>query len=223
VSTPTSGYLDTPPLAFAHRGGAADGDENTADAFGRAVEMGYLYLETDVHATADGEVVVFHDDTLDRLLGRPGRVRDVRWADLKALRVGGVAAVPRLADVLEAWPNVRFNIDMKDDPAVGPNGGRGPPRRRRRPGAAGLVRHETAGPGPRGPPGRGHLDGDGGGGAPVAASRAGRRAAAAGRRWWRPRCRRTTAGCGWSTGGSSGRRTAAGCRCTCGPSTIRTP
>lgn len=120
MSTPTSGYLDTPPLAFAHRGGAAAGDENTADAFGRAVEMGYRYLETDVHATADGQVVVFHDDTLDRLLGRPGRVRDVRWADLNALRVGGVAAVPRLADVLEAWPNVRFNIDMKDDPAVGP-------------------------------------------------------------------------------------------------------
>jgi glycerophosphoryl diester phosphodiesterase len=117
---PAPGYLDAAPLAFAHRGGAAAGDENTAAAFGRAVAMGYRYLETDVHATADGVVVVFHDDTLDRLLGRPGRVRDVRWADLRALRVGGVAAVPRLAEVLEAWPNVRFNIDMKDDPAVDP-------------------------------------------------------------------------------------------------------
>jgi glycerophosphoryl diester phosphodiesterase len=107
-------------LAFAHRGGAAVGDENTAAAFGRAVGMGYTYLETDVHATADGVVVVFHDDTLDRLFGRPGRIRDVRWADLSALRVGGVAAVPRLDEVLEAWPNVRFNIDMKDDPAVDP-------------------------------------------------------------------------------------------------------
>jgi glycerophosphoryl diester phosphodiesterase len=114
------GYLDAPPLAFAHRGGAAVGDENTAAAFGRAVEMGYTYLETDVHATADGVVVVFHDDTLDRLLGRPGRIRDVRWADLSTLKVGGVAAVPRLSEVLEAWPNVRFNIDMKDDPAVDP-------------------------------------------------------------------------------------------------------
>jgi glycerophosphoryl diester phosphodiesterase len=120
VPFPRSGYLTAPPLAFAHRGGAAAGDENTTVAFGRAVEMGYTYLETDVHATADGVVVVFHDDTLDRLLGRPGRVRDVRWADLSALRVGGVAAVPRLDEVLEAWPNVRFNIDMKDDPAVDP-------------------------------------------------------------------------------------------------------
>jgi glycerophosphoryl diester phosphodiesterase len=120
VPAPRSGYLDAPPLAFAHRGGAAVGDENTAAAFARAVEMGYTYLETDVHATADGVVVVFHDDTLDRLLGRPGRVRDVRWADLAALKVGGVAAVPRLDEVLEAWPNVRFNIDIKDDPAVDP-------------------------------------------------------------------------------------------------------
>jgi glycerophosphoryl diester phosphodiesterase len=120
VRNPGSGFLDQPPLAFAHRGGAAAGDENTAGAFGRAVELGYRYLETDVHATADGVVVVFHDDTLDRLLGRPGRVRDVRWADLSTLRVGGAAAVPRLDEVLESWPNVRFNIDIKDDPAVDP-------------------------------------------------------------------------------------------------------
>jgi glycerophosphoryl diester phosphodiesterase len=114
-------YLDAPrPLAFAHRGGAAVGDENTAAAFARAVDLGYRYVETDVHATSDGVVVVFHDATLDRMLGRPGRVRDVRWADLASLRVGGAAAVPRLDEVLEEWPNVRFNIDVKDDPAVAP-------------------------------------------------------------------------------------------------------
>jgi glycerophosphoryl diester phosphodiesterase len=114
-------YLDAPlPLAFAHRGGAALGDENTAAAFARAVRLGYRYLETDVHATSDDVVVVFHDDTLDRMLGRPGRVRDVRWADLASLRVGGEAAVPRLEEVLEAWPNVRLNIDIKADPAVDP-------------------------------------------------------------------------------------------------------
>ena len=114
-------YLDAPlPLAFAHRGGAAAGDENTAEAFGRAVALGYRYVETDTHATADGVAVVFHDSTLDRMLGRPGRVRDVRWADLAALRVGGAAVVPRLDDMLDAWPDVRFNIDVKSDSGVGP-------------------------------------------------------------------------------------------------------
>ncbi|WP_239160863.1 glycerophosphodiester phosphodiesterase [Virgisporangium ochraceum] len=115
-----STYLAPPPLAFAHRGGAERGDENTTAAFGRAVSMGYRYLETDVHATADGVVVVFHDDTTDRLLGRPGRIRDLRWADLATERVGGASVVPRLDEVLDAWPGVRFNIDVKDDPAVDP-------------------------------------------------------------------------------------------------------
>jgi glycerophosphoryl diester phosphodiesterase len=114
-------YLDLPaPIAFAHRGGAAVGDENTTAAFGRAVELGYRYLETDTHATADDVAVVFHDATLQRLFGRPGTVRDLRWNDLAALRVNGAAAVPRLDEVLDAWPQIRFNIDVKADTGVEP-------------------------------------------------------------------------------------------------------
>ncbi len=114
-------YLDTPlPIAFAHRGGAAEGDENTMAAFARAVEAGYRYLETDVHATSDGVAVVFHDDTLDRMLGRSGRIEDLSWADLKALRSGGESLVPSLADLLDAWPECRLNVDMKADSAVDP-------------------------------------------------------------------------------------------------------
>ena len=114
-------YLDSPlPIGFAHRGGAAVGDENTTAAFGRAVALGYRFIETDTHATADGVAVVFHDDTLERMFGRPGTVRDLRFADLSALRIGGEAAVPRLDEVLDAWPDIRFNIDVKADDAVDP-------------------------------------------------------------------------------------------------------
>ncbi|MGC5022286.1 glycerophosphodiester phosphodiesterase [Micromonospora sp. DT47] len=115
------GYLEGPaPLAFAHRGGAADGDENTAEAFARAVGLGYRYVETDVHGTADGVAVVFHDTTLRRVTGESGRIADLRWADLASVRVGGAAVVPRLDEVLDAWPQVRFNIDVKADRGVEP-------------------------------------------------------------------------------------------------------
>lgn len=114
-------YLDSPmPIAFAHRGGAAHGDENTAEAFARAVALGYRYVETDVHATADGVAVVFHDPTLDRLTGVKGRIAEMNWADLASIRVGGAAIVPRLDDVLGSWPDVRFNIDVKSDGGVEP-------------------------------------------------------------------------------------------------------
>ena len=67
--------------------------------------LGYRYVETDVHATADGVAVVFHDadaGPADRR-ARAGS-RTLRWADLPTVRVGGAAAVPRLDEVLDAWP-----------------------------------------------------------------------------------------------------------------------
>ncbi|MGE5831179.1 MAG: glycerophosphodiester phosphodiesterase family protein [Micromonosporaceae bacterium] len=114
-------YLDAPrPIAFAHRGGAAPGDENSMAAFARSVEAGYRYLETDVHSSSDGVPVVFHDGDLSRMFGRPGRVDELSWADLASLRRNGESLLPRLEDVLDAWPQCRFNIDMKADSAVGP-------------------------------------------------------------------------------------------------------
>ncbi len=114
-------YLDTPlPIPFAHRGGAAEGDENSMAAFARAVATGYRYLETDVHATSDGVPVVFHDDTLNRMLGRSGRIEDLSWSDLATIRHDGEVMVPRLAELLDAWPDCRLNIDLKADSAVDP-------------------------------------------------------------------------------------------------------
>jgi len=113
-------FLDHPgPLAFAHRGGAGAWPENTMAAFENAVGLGYRYLETDVHVTADGKLVAFHDDVLDRVTDRRGRIADLPWSEVGAARVDG-HAIPLLADILDAWPGVRVNIDAKHDAAVAP-------------------------------------------------------------------------------------------------------
>jgi glycerophosphoryl diester phosphodiesterase len=108
------------PLAFAHRGGAADGLENSMAAFGRAVELGYRYLETDVHATADGVLLAFHDRTLDRVTDRSGVVARLRWQVVRQARIGGREPIPTLEDLLGSWPDVRVNVDVKEPGAVGP-------------------------------------------------------------------------------------------------------
>jgi glycerophosphoryl diester phosphodiesterase len=114
-------YLDHPgPIAFAHRGGAADGLENTMAQFRRAVESGYRYIETDVHATLDGKLVAFHDSTLDRMTDGAGRIADLPWKEIRHARVAGAEPVPLFEDLLEAFPEVRWNVDMKAEPALHP-------------------------------------------------------------------------------------------------------
>jgi glycerophosphoryl diester phosphodiesterase len=114
-------YLDASgPIAFAHRGGSLEGLENTMAAFDRAVRMGYRYLETDVHVSADGVVVAFHDDTLDRVTDGSGLIRSRTWSELSRLRVGGREPIPRLAELLDTWPDIRLNVDAKLDAVVGP-------------------------------------------------------------------------------------------------------
>ncbi|MDX3642678.1 glycerophosphodiester phosphodiesterase [Streptomyces sp. MB09-02B] len=114
-------YLDHPgPIAFAHRGGAADGLENTTAQFRRAVEAGYRYIETDVHATLDGKLVAFHDSTLDRMTDGAGRLADLPWKEIRHARVAGAEPVPLFEDLLEEFPDVRWNIDVKAEPALHP-------------------------------------------------------------------------------------------------------
>jgi glycerophosphoryl diester phosphodiesterase len=115
------GFLDHPrPVAFAHRGGASHFAENSWPAFEHAVKLGYAYLETDAHATADGQVLAFHDKTLDRVTDASGRIAELPYERVAGARIGGTEPIPLLADLLGAWPDVRFNIDVKDAPAIGP-------------------------------------------------------------------------------------------------------
>lgn len=113
-------YLDHPgPIAFAHRGGASDRPENTMGAFAHAIELGYRYLETDVHVTADGYLVAFHDDVLDRVTDGTGRIADLAWSQVRRARIGD-EMIPLLSELLDAWPDARVNIDAKHDAALEP-------------------------------------------------------------------------------------------------------
>ena len=114
-------FLDHPrPLAFAHRGGAAHAPENSWRAFEHAVRLGYRYLETDLQATADGVLVAFHDRTLDRVTDQQGRISRISHAELSSARIDGTEPIPRLEDLLGAWPDMRFNLDVKDAAAIAP-------------------------------------------------------------------------------------------------------
>ena len=115
-------FFDAPFLAFAHRGGATYAPnlrrENTRHAFSQAVALGYRYLETDVHATTDGVLVAFHDTVLDRVTDRRGAIAELTYSDVQAARIGGQDAIPTLAELFEAFPEARFNIDAKSAGAV---------------------------------------------------------------------------------------------------------
>ncbi|MDQ4071249.1 MAG: hypothetical protein M3088_00010 [Actinomycetota bacterium] len=77
-----------PPVAIAHRGGAEEAPENTLEAFGAAIALGYRYLETDAHVTRDGTVVAFHDRTLDRVTDRTGAIAALSIAEVEAADAG---------------------------------------------------------------------------------------------------------------------------------------
>lgn len=118
---PLHEFLDWPgPIPIAHRGGASEAPENTLPAFEAAVDLGYRYVETDVHVTADGVLVAFHDDHLDRVTDQVGEIAALPWSTVKTARVDGREPIPLLADLLHAWPDLRVNIDPKHDAAVEP-------------------------------------------------------------------------------------------------------
>nr|WP_045252051.1 glycerophosphodiester phosphodiesterase family protein [Microbacterium azadirachtae] len=104
------------PRVLAHRGLVGEDSsvfDNSALALAAADAAGAQYVETDCRATADGDAVLFHDETLQRLLGDPRPVAEVGTRELAALFAshGGLLT---LGEALEAFPALRFNVDVKD-------------------------------------------------------------------------------------------------------------
>lgn len=116
-------FLDWPgPIPFAHRGAHGPGGppENTLSSFEHAVQLGYRYVETDVHVTSDGELLAFHDDRLDRVTDGTGVIAELPWSQVRGALVDGREPIPRFEDLLGAWPDLRVNVDPKHDAAVAP-------------------------------------------------------------------------------------------------------
>lgn len=121
-------------LNYAHQGGAREGPSSTLAAMRSAVEAGADALELDVHVSADGHVVVCHDETVDRTTDGTGRIAELTLAELRALdnaywwRPGEVVdhetgpwplrgqgiGVATLDEVLEAFPGIYVNLDLKE-------------------------------------------------------------------------------------------------------------
>jgi len=114
-------YLDlATPRVFAHRGLALEAPENTLLGFAAAIGLGIDFVETDVHASSDGFAVVSHDSELQRVAGRRGVVADFTMAQLRKVDLGFDQGFCSLAEALDAFPETRFNIDVKSADAIEP-------------------------------------------------------------------------------------------------------
>lgn len=117
------------PIRLAHRGSRVLWPENTWHGFDAATgDLGYLYIETDIRVTRDGVVVVFHDGTLERTTNGTGKVSDLDWEDLRHLDAafrfspdgeshplrGTGIGIQRLDATFDRYPDVYFNIDLKE-------------------------------------------------------------------------------------------------------------
>lgn len=101
------------PLIYGHRGASAHALENTMTAFARARADGADGIELDVRLTADGVLVVFHDDDLVRLAGRPERIDALGWAELGRVALRGEERAPTLEQVLGETGPLLVNVEIK--------------------------------------------------------------------------------------------------------------
>lgn len=127
-------YFDVPtPTVIGHRGASGELPENTLPAFERAVAQGAVILESDLHRTRDGVLVLFHDDLLERTTDGTGRIADHSFAELRRLDAGACfdptgdgsfpqrgrgIRIPTLEEMLAAFPDRHLNLEIKEHDAA---------------------------------------------------------------------------------------------------------
>lgn len=110
------------PIVWAHRGVSAHATENTLPAFALAAGHGADGIELDAMICGSGEAVVFHDDDLTRLAGRPGAIADLTLAEVRAIALVGGGRIPTLAEAVEAAGDLLLNVELKTVDAGRPRG-----------------------------------------------------------------------------------------------------
>ena len=105
---------------IAHRGGSLEQLENSLSAFKNAWDLGYRYMETDMQASSDGVVYIFHDDRLERVSNGTGLFCEHSSAEIDKLRLNNGERIPRLSEALDALPEALFNIDIKREDGTKP-------------------------------------------------------------------------------------------------------
>ncbi|MEL0243334.1 MAG: glycerophosphodiester phosphodiesterase family protein [Gammaproteobacteria bacterium] len=98
---------------FVHRGNSVNFTENTLEAFQAAVNLGYKYIETDLRMTKDGEIVTFHDESIYRVSGEHKNICDLTYAELTDIPLKRGGHIPKLTEVMEQFPDTKFNVDLK--------------------------------------------------------------------------------------------------------------
>lgn len=125
-------FFEKPARIFAHRGYSKEYPENTALAFEKAIELGADVIETDAHITKDGYVVIVHDEELSHLTNGKGKVNELTLQEIKQLDAayyftndgesypyrGKGITIMTLEEMLEVFPQQRFNVDLKDNNLV---------------------------------------------------------------------------------------------------------
>jgi glycerophosphoryl diester phosphodiesterase len=112
-----SGISKKRPLVIAHRGDTHAALENTMPAFESALRLGVDGIECDLQLSRDGRVVVFHDDDFTRLAGRPGRVDQLDFEELRKMPLSKDGRIPALEDLLElARDRCLLNLEIKTKP-----------------------------------------------------------------------------------------------------------
>ncbi|MGC2942067.1 MULTISPECIES: glycerophosphodiester phosphodiesterase family protein [unclassified Brevibacterium] len=113
--------INADPEIIAHRGGLWPGmSENTLDAFAAAAASGVRWMETDVHASADGVLFAAHDADLTRIAGLSHSIRELGADDLDDVELLAGGRLSRLEALLETLPQVLWNIDVKAPHSIGP-------------------------------------------------------------------------------------------------------